>query len=440
MRNTIKENKTFQTYLSRTFLVAFLGASILCSPLITYLLMGANARTMDYAKASLLIGALGGILAVMIAILNYGRFIKPSQDAIYYVEMISQNNLTEKMDIEKAGYLKDFAVSINKAIDTLNGENTQIIESVKKIKASNEVNVRGIQSMHSDAERVIDIIDKNNTKFQNVFENLKKTNRFILNLSAQSEEVMSSTKVVIRDTVTTQELIHANEEQINKTETSIVNLNNRFQHIETTIRDFEGRTKQIANVVSLITDISNQTNLLALNASIEAARAGEHGKGFSVVATEIKKLAEQVKNATQEIDESIHEIEREASNIVQIIQKERKNSEETKDSFISMKEYLKDILHNIVVTTEQMNEILQGTSKVGLDIESASYELNDATQSIEQYAKDTEQVVESVTYITTRIYEYQTNIKSLEEVSDTLGSIVANYEVNEKGVKKDSSK
>lgn len=80
------------------------------------------------------------------------------------------------------------------------------------------------------------------------------------------------------------------------------------------------RTQKIGEVVTLIQSIASQTNLLALNATIEAARAGEHGRGFSVVASEVKALANQTAKATEEISKQILEICGASEEAVQAIQ------------------------------------------------------------------------------------------------------------------------
>ncbi len=80
-------------------------------------------------------------------------------------------------------------------------------------------------------------------------------------------------------------------------------------HASGRVNDLGKAAEQISNVTEVITEISEQTNLLALNATIEAARAGEAGKGFAVVANEIKELAKQTANATQDIKSEIEGIQ-----------------------------------------------------------------------------------------------------------------------------------
>ena len=120
-----------------------------------------------------------------------------------------------------------------------------------------------------------------------------------LNLNVEEIEKQSSTSI---------EMLEKNKETINGIKLFIQSLSETINFAGENNIELQNASNKISEIVTHIRSISNQTNLLALNAAIEAARAGEAGKGFSVVANEIRKLAEQTNNAIAIIEDTVGNI------------------------------------------------------------------------------------------------------------------------------------
>jgi len=144
----------------------------------------------------------------------------------------------------------------------------------------------------------------------------------VQHLSGEIEKVNEAARRAADSAKKTEESAALGEEAVQNVVTGMTSLRSNVQAGAKKMKNLGDRSMEITGIVGMISRISEQTNMLALNAAIEAARAGEQGRGFSVVAEEVRKLAERTASATQEIDKLVKAIHVETSETVDAIEQQ----------------------------------------------------------------------------------------------------------------------
>ena len=242
-------------------------------------------------------------------------------------------------------------------------------------------------------DRVTENVVEINSAIGNLSGYMTSINDSLMNIEEKIEGTSEVTKHVIHKVNDYDQLVKANIDIVEVIQGDNDKVKNNFKQTTEILEELTDKNKKIGMIIETINEITNQTNLLALNASIEAARAGEHGKGFQVVASEVKKLAESSKNSAKEIEDLIQDIDSKTNNMVEsikegseIIQIERKSLEKMQKEFAY-------IIENINEIKEIVSENMNSAEGLKIDSKKVFAEFNEISSSSEEIAASIQEMV-----------------------------------------------
>lgn len=225
------------------------------------------------------------------------------------------------------------------------------------------------KSISSTTEEVLESVNRQIQKYESVNSNNKTLSNLIDKLKTISEDSLLMSKNTEKQIGQSMTFSQKEHDFISANAEKMLVLRQKIQMIAELILELSEHSQQIGSTISVVDDIAEQTNMLALNAAVEAARAGEHGKGFAVVAGEIRKLADESKQAITKITSLTSNIQYTTNSTVMATEEGTKEIESVVKDINTLSSdsetllvLIKDVLESLEVinkNAQKQNEIVE---------------------------------------------------------------------------------
>jgi methyl-accepting chemotaxis protein len=388
-----------------------------------------QAAITSVLTSSFLITLISFILGSLLLVLLVSKFINPLKNLVTLANDVSNGDLTKEIKVKSKDEIGLLSISFNEMIVNLRGVTKKIsdISALLLVSAEHLLHSGEQSSMVSNqiASAAQELAHGSEKQFIATEDISKNTIKIANNMDIIKEEITS----VAQTAEETSSLTNDGRNKMNDLIAQIKVIKNKVDYSASVIESLQKTSDEIGNIAEIIDTIASQTNLLALNASIEAARAGESGRGFSVVAEEVRKLAEETMESSNSIKKLIQNTQENAKTALSSIEE---GSLETQKGTINVQNVdnsLTEILAAFEVTKNKLTVVTKNILHSNEITESLAISSENITKVSEESAAATEEVAASIQEQSSTIEEMSSSIKQLKEMAVELQNSIKIFKI-----------
>ncbi|MDD6194572.1 MAG: methyl-accepting chemotaxis protein [Lachnospiraceae bacterium] len=300
----------------------------------------------------------------------------------------------------------------NKVVGASNNISTQLDDAqdlISSLTSSIDLNNDSMSEIADSMRQTAEAIEHQTAMTSEIQDNLQNAE----NLANHMQESSTHTMEVVGEGTAL-----LNELKVQSQKTGEINETTRQ-----TTNELNERIKEVANIITTITNISDDTTLLSLNASIEAARAGEAGKGFAVVADEIRKLSEETRNSAAQIADIINKLVEDVENASKNMELSAKSAEQqsemietTSEKFDVVYAEVKSLANDVDGITAEVNGIVKANTMIMdsiTNLSATSEEISSVSDSSLEIANSSKAYMEQMNAVLNDIHNVSNDMKIL---------------------------
>lgn len=369
------------------------------------------------------------IIAAIIITLVAIRLVRPIKHLSELTTKVADGDLTVEIDTKSKDEIGQLGLNFKNMIAKMNALLNQIDQTANQVKVSANTLVHTSMETKDSAEQVSTTIMELANGTSEIASSVNHSTERINNVIQKLAEISQNTDEVMNKSELTKESADKGRLIASEVIQKMHEIASSATNTESIIKELDKQSKEIGDIVNVITNIANQTNLLALNASIEAARAGEHGRGFAVVAEEVRKLASETNISADKIAALIVQTQTESSKAVQsvlsgshVIQDGVKLVEETGKAFAEIYENVKEVLETNTEINKAVHHLNAMGKEIGSDMESISAVTQEASAGAEEVSAASEEQAAAANQISA-------DAEKLAKLSDQLNELLYQFKI-----------